>query len=597
MHSFLFLSARGYGINSGMLFRKHTAFLIGSVMGALQIGQAQNPADRHPAYDTPALPYNASGGQAEELRILPCVEERLVAGGKSPFAGVSQGASLKLSAWRGERCCAQLAVSTGGRAADLSVTCSPLSLQGKQIPASVRMIRYTQASRVIVADVIGSENRCMHSAGPERAVWYEVNVPQNMDPGLYTGTITASAPGCKPVEQVVELQVEAAVLPPPAEWEMHLDLWQHPQAVARWHDVEPWSPVHFELMRPLMKRLADAGQKCITCTLIDEAWNGQTFDSFPSMVKWIRGRDGVMRYDYTALDAWVHFMHDEIGIREQISCYSMLPWHLKILYFDEATGQESYLAARPGTPAFAEVWAPFLRDFHRHMQEKGWAEKTCIAIDERPDHMVREAMRLVKENAPSFRIASAVDKPSALTREVYNISPVLTHAGSALGPLLRERKSTGKITTFYVCLHPAKPNTFTTSVPAEAEWLGFFAAANQLDGFLRWAYNSWNRNPLDCTDFVHWPTGDCFLVYPGNRSSIRFERLREGIEEFEKINLLRARAVESPDAAAIVERMNERLAALFTVERSKGNSHVQDVAEARNIVRETRMALEALASE
>ena len=59
------------------------------------------------------------------------------------------------------------------------------------------------------------------------------------------------------------------------------------------------------------------------------------------------------------------------------------------------------MKAEPGEPSFEQVWAPFLCDFHRHMQEKGWAEKTCIAIDERPDEMVREAMRLVRENAPS----------------------------------------------------------------------------------------------------------------------------------------------------------------------------------------------------
>ena len=142
-----------------------------------------------------------------------------------------------------------------------------------------------------------------------------------------------------------------------------------------------------------------------------------------------------------------------------------------------------------------------------------------------------------------------------------------------------------------MCLHPTTPNTFTHSAPAEAEWLGFFAAANGLDGFLRWAYNSWNRNPMECTDFVHWPSGDCFLVYPGNRSSIRFERLRDGIEEYEKINLLRARAAESPEAAAAVERMNERLAAIFTVENSKQPHHTAAVEHARSIIRDTLEAL------
>lgn len=96
---------------------------------------------------------------------------------------------------------------------------------------------------------------------------------------------------------------------------------------------------------------------------------------------------------------------------------------------------------------------------------------------------------------------------------------------------------------------------------------------------------------MECTDFVHWPSGDCFLVYPGNRSSIRFERLRDGIEEYEKINLLRARAAESPEAAAVIGRMNARLAAIFTVENSKKPHHTADVERARHIIRETLDAL------
>ena len=34
--------------------------------------------------------------------------------------------------------------------------------------------------------------------------------------------------------------------PLPADWEFHLDLWQHPYAVARMHQVEPWSDAHWE---------------------------------------------------------------------------------------------------------------------------------------------------------------------------------------------------------------------------------------------------------------------------------------------------------------------------------------------------------------
>lgn len=542
--------------------------------------------ERHPFFDAHTPHDLTQQPTATELSIAPATDIRITATSEMPPA-----AQLQLRAWRGERCSAQLAIRANGKANQLTVTSTPLSNGNSSIPSTASLLLYTKAHGVPTADIISRNTACDNPAGVMRGVWLQIDVPQNAAPGLYTGVLTVSAEGCEAVQQEITLEVEAANLPEPKDWKIHLDLWQHPQALARWHDVELWSAVHFALLRPLMKRLADAGQKCITCTLLDEAWNAQTYDWFPSMVRWVRGKDGQMRYDYAVLDAWIHFMHDDVGIREQISCYTMIPWHLSVKFFDEATGKYASVKAVPGTREYDELWAPFLRDFHAHMQQKGWAEKTCIAIDERPDNYVRAAMKLIQENAPSFRVSSAVDKPSALTREVDNISPVITHAGTALGELLSERKAAGKITTFYVCLHPQKPNTFTHSVPAEAEWLGLFAAANHLDGFLRWAYNSWNRNPFETTDFVHWPSGDCFLVYPGNRSSVRFERLRDGIEAFEKINLLRSRAGASPKAAEIIADMDRQLLEIFSVERSKGSSHTQDVKQAQRIISETMRAL------
>lgn len=561
------------------------------------IGHAQWPAERKQAYDAASPTQAEKLAPATYLSIRPAGDVRLTTTSSSPFDLVenislaSLPNELNLQAWRGERCSTQLAVQANGPARQLSVSCTSLSNGGKSIPATVSLIRYTVAHGTPTADIIGGETTCDNPAGVIRGIWVQIDVPQNAEPGIYQGQVIVSAEGCAETRQTIRLHVSEETLPAPDQWKLYLDLWQHPQAVARWHDVEPWSPEHFALLRPLMKRLAAAGQKCITTTLLDEAWNGQTYDTFPSMVRWIRGVDGQMRYDYTALDAWVSFMHDEIGIRGQISCYTMIPWHLRVRFFDEATGRYDSIRAVPGTPEYTELWAPFLRDFHAHMQQKGWAGKTCISIDERPDNMVRAAMKLLEQEAPSFRISSAVDKPSDLTREVYSIAPVITHAGTALGDLLKERQAAGKLTSFYVCLHPKKPNTFTHSTPAEAEWLGFFAAANHLDGFLRWAYNSWNRNPFECTDFVHWPSGDCFLVYPGNRSSIRFERLRDGIENYEKINLLRARACKSPEAAAAVQHMDEILADIFSVERSTGDTHSDDVKRARLLIEQTARRL------
>src|SRR4029453_6283007 len=106
---------------------------------------------------------------------------------------------------------------------------------------------------------------------------------------------------------------------------------------------------------------------------------------------------------------------------------------------------------------------------------------------------------------------------------------------------VRRRRQAGRTTTFYVCCHPPRPNSFVFSPPAESAWMGWYASAFGYDGFLRWAYDSWTGDPTrDARHFV-WPAGDCFLVYPGARSGIRFERLREGIVDFEKLRILRER--------------------------------------------------------
>lgn len=513
-----------------------------------------------------------------------------------PAGGVPQAGQLQdkvsLAGWRGERASGQVAVWSAQAQPQLTVACAGVkNAAGKVIPVQVSMVRYTMARNKPVADVIGNEARCDLKGGMVRPVWVEVNIPAAATPGQYRGQVVISSENAPAVRVPVELTVAPELLPPPVKWKVHLDLWQHPEAVARFHGVEAWSPEHFALLKPVMKRLAEAGQKTITCSLIDEAWGGQTYDWWPAMIEWVKGRDGVMRYDYANFDKWVTFMMNEVGIRENIIGYTMIPWSMKIRYMDEATGKYKYLDLKPGDPSFEAVWGPFLTDFRKHVKGKGWLDKTCIGLDERPDAMVKASKNMIDKYAPEFKVVSAVNRPSALTKDVYDMSPALEHADTVFGDLLAERKAHGKKTTFYVCCNPAKPNTFTASPLAESEWLPLFAVANNLDGFLRWAYNSWSRNPFETTDFGNWQPGDCFLVYPGGLSSLRFEKLRDGLEEFEKANILRARAARNPKWKAAVARMNEELATMFTVARSRGSEHESDVRKARDIIRKTAEAM------
>src|SRR5690606_23291654 len=104
--------------------------------------------------------------------------------------------------------------------------------------------------------------------------------------------------------------------------------------------------------------------------------------------------------------------------------------------------------------------------------------------------------------------------------------------------ILKERIAEGKPSTYYTCCVENYPNGFTFSPPAEHVWIGWYAAAKGFTGYLRWAYNSWVADPLRDSRFRSWPAGDTYQVYPGPRTSIRFEKLIEGIQDFEKIKLL-----------------------------------------------------------
>jgi hypothetical protein len=68
-----------------------------------------------------------------------------------------------------------------------------------------------------------------------------------------------------------------------------------------------------------------------------------------------------------------------------------------------------------------------------------------------------------------------------------------------------------------------------------------------LDGYLHWAWMNWDEHPLTDSRFRKFGSGDTYCYYPGNRSSIRFERLIEGIHQYEKIQILREEYADNAD--------------------------------------------------
>ncbi len=454
-----------------------------------------------------------------------------------------------LRAWRGERVSAQAVLATPTDLGEVSFEVSDLKCGRNVIPASAvkkYFVRYVMADSykdrndtVLVADRLDPVGSLKVEANTARPLWLDIHVPAEAKAGTYKGTVSVSCDGKKLVLPL-QLQVADRLLPAPSQWSFHLDLWQNPYAVARYFEVPLWSQQHFDLMRPIMELLAAAGQKVITCSVINKPWNGQTFDPFESMVGKTKELDGTWRYDYTVFDRWVEFMMS-CGITEQIDCYTLVPWHYRFDYYDRATNNVRYLSCKPGEPAYHDFIVPFLKDLSRHLREKGWFSRTYIAMDERPKDQMEAAWRVIQEADPEFKIEGAANYSveSESADRIDDLSVGIRY-NLLKGEALTRRTAKGQKITFYTCCSTESPNTFTFSRPAESAYLCLHALACGYDGYLRWAYNSWSPQPNQSSRYrsKDWASGDCYLVYPDG-SSIRFERLTEGVQAFEKIRLLR----------------------------------------------------------
>lgn len=504
-------------------------------------------------------------------------------------------------AWKGERVNAQAVLWARQPLKNVRITVSDLKCGKNVIPASATtasFVGYVWTDELnkdrksgcsdrpnkadwdssLVADVLEVRKSLDIEAQCTQPLWVNIWVPQDIPSGVYKGALTVSGENFANVRLPMKINVQKRTLPDPAQWVFHLDLWQNPYAVARYYNVPLWSRQHFDIMKPLMQQLANAGQKVITASVMHHPWAGQTEDPFDSMVFRMKKIDGSWVYDYTVFDRWVEFMMS-LGIDRQINCYTLVPWALKFDYYDQATNRIRFVEAKPGEVAYEDYWFSFLKDFAGHLRQKGWFEKTTIAMDEREKSMMQKAFDLIFRADAGYKVSGAGDYYPEIEPKMYDLC--LAYGHTLPDSVREERRRSGKLSTVYTCCIEAYPNTFTFSEPAEASWLMWHAVAGGYDGYLRWAYNSWTKDPLHDSRFRSWAAGDCYLVYPGS-SSIRMERLVEGIQDAEKIRILRKEFAENGEVAKL-KKLNQTVSG-FMPEKLNGQNASQMVRNGRKLL-------------
>lgn len=392
-----------------------------------------------------------------------------------------------------------------------------------------------------------------------RPIWLTVEVP-DVEPGVYDMTLTVSdvATGKRVGELHLAVDVDRRRLPAPHDQAFYLDLWQQPYSVSRYYNVEPWSREHLDLMRPYMQKLARAGQKAVSVILFYEPWGEQSNDKFEPMVATTRLADGSWSFDYKIFDLWVDYMAAN-GIDANLECFTMVPWQPQYRYTDAATGETLFLEAKPGSEAYRDLWTAFLTDFASHLRSRGLFDKTMIVVDERGLDDMLAAYAVAKAAVPDIKMSLA----GSYHKELVDSLDCYTLIKGDFFPddVISRRRDRDMLTLMYTCCATPAPSQFSNSAPADGAYLPVYATATGHDGYLHWSYMNWTDNPLEDTRFHMFAPGDTYFIYPDGRSSVRYERMVEGIQMSEKLRLLR----DELTAAADIERLQRLENALLPV--------------------------------
>jgi len=317
--------------------------------------------------------------------------------------------------------------------------------------------------------------------------------------------------------------------------------------------------------------------------------------------------------DFTDFDRGARRVLDELGF----NAYNL---HLEGLgtgsFYSRTEGM--FAGFRQGTPEYDTLLSQYLRQVEEHLAKNGWLGREYIYWFDEPDPkdypFVREGMLNIRKNAPRLTRFITEHRPGP---EIMDVSEIGCTIFDRVDPkAVAELAPKGREFWSYLCTGPKSPwVTLFIDHPAVnlRMWL-WMTYKWGLKGILVWRADYWNsptlfppgvlQNPwadpmsytvgygLPYGQVNHWGNGDGRFLYPPNRdpgqdktkylcgpvNSVRWEILREGIEDYEYFVLLERAVKEAKGKTrnkALVAEASKLLdfpAALF----SSGKEYTKD---------------------
>ncbi|MEP7108164.1 MAG: glycoside hydrolase domain-containing protein [Ferruginibacter sp.] len=380
-----------------------------------------------------------------------------------------------------------------------------------------------------------------------RPVWVDISIPASTPAGIYSGTITVTKDN-KTVEAInLEVQVYNFSLPDKTHLITYMNVSKG--SLARFYHKDASSPEIDKLTQTYYDFLYKHRM---------EPWFNDQLE--PKIV--VNGEKVEVNFD----DARYEYFLDKLKSKRVL--LEAYPSELKKQMKDQEFSKE-----------FTSKVKSYLSQVEIYFEKHGWKDRLVLnsPIDEPNTKEDYQATRwwadLVHQASPTIPFLATespvTDNPDwgDLKGRVNNYS---IH-GNALNNMkvkqaIKEEQTKGGEMTWYISCDQAypQPNFFIDAPAMDPVMVPWITARYNMAGILYWACNFWSETPnpwLDAVTFIsgfvcsdgYVLNGEGSFFYPGDFtkrytgqpdldgpvSSLRFELLREGIEDYEYINMLR----------------------------------------------------------
>ena len=382
-------------------------------------------------------------------------------------------------------------------------------------------------------DYLMAEKELGLAAGKFQAAWLTIEIPVTVPYGTYFGNIMVK---CRQGEQKIPLKLKVYPLILPEERHLKVTEWYTTAHFEKFHGIsERYSPEWFEMLRRYADNMASHRQN--------------VFEVPMNSIMITKNREGGLEFDFSNFDRIAQVFWDtrrmnylETG---ELAKFREGGFSSNEIVFKEFQEIISLTGDTISMPA-DEVLPYLLPAFENHLRAKGWLDKTLFHVKDEPSHHNAlswiDASSYIHEYAPDLRRMDAVTT-SFLSDNIEIAVPKLDHLDAGYG-LYSKQQQKGKELWFYTVgiyegsLYPNKTIDMPLIDSRLLHWINYLY---DLPGYLHWGWNQWNDNPFDDTG-IH--VGDAWHVYPvkdGVLNSLRWEEMRNGIQDYECFVMLENR--------------------------------------------------------